>query len=299
MRKLKRADAASYVQAYTQMQLHSFLPQARIDQFVRAVMNELERRRRQDEASLESVRSAYEAERDYELFKMVCAGEHDIEEIDDLQELLYELVILSIHRSIEVERKRVLVERLPSLDPEQLSNWRYVAKAVPWVSELCGSAAVDEFRLLSNCIKHSGRVSRALARHNSQWQEGASLAEFRKAYERLAPFVGAYWVDLVERAKAQQTGPVDDAPIPEEPPRVTWNEKLEENVEELVFSLRTSSCLRKARIKTIGDLIQKTEADLLEIAGFGRKSLREVKEELASLGLRLGVQVDRSVERAR
>ena len=66
-----------------------------------------------------------------------------------------------------------------------------------------------------------------------------------------------------------------------------------------MFSLRTSTCLKKARIETVGQLIQRTEADLLEIAGFGKKSLNEVKGELASLGLTLGMQVDRRRRRLR
>ncbi len=58
-------------------------------------------------------------------------------------------------------------------------------------------------------------------------------------------------------------------------------------IEELDFSVRTYNCLKKANILTIGDLIQNTETDLMQIRNFGKKSLVEVREKLASLGLSL------------
>lgn len=56
-------------------------------------------------------------------------------------------------------------------------------------------------------------------------------------------------------------------------------------IEELDFSVRTYNCLKKANILTIGDLLQITESDLMQIRNFGKKSLTEVKEKLSSLGL--------------
>ena len=56
-------------------------------------------------------------------------------------------------------------------------------------------------------------------------------------------------------------------------------------IEELDFSVRTYNCLKKANILTIGDLLQISESDLMQIRNFGKKSLTEVKEKLASLGL--------------
>ena len=56
-------------------------------------------------------------------------------------------------------------------------------------------------------------------------------------------------------------------------------------IEELDFSVRTYNCLKKANILTIGDLCQISESDLMQIRNFGKKSLTEVKEKLASLGL--------------
>ncbi len=60
---------------------------------------------------------------------------------------------------------------------------------------------------------------------------------------------------------------------------------LDARIEELDFSVRTYNCLKKASILTIGDLLQISEADLMQIRNFGKKSLTEVKEKLSSLGL--------------
>lgn len=67
------------------------------------------------------------------------------------------------------------------------------------------------------------------------------------------------------------------------------SEKLAQPVSELELSVRASNCLREARIKTIGDLVQKSEAEMLEYRNFGKKSLAEVKELLAGMGLQLGM----------
>ncbi|MHB9125915.1 MAG: DNA-directed RNA polymerase subunit alpha C-terminal domain-containing protein, partial [Armatimonadota bacterium] len=58
-------------------------------------------------------------------------------------------------------------------------------------------------------------------------------------------------------------------------------------IEELDFSVRTYNCLKKANILTIGELVQNTEQDLMNIRNFGRKSLTEVQERLEQLGLSL------------
>ena len=62
------------------------------------------------------------------------------------------------------------------------------------------------------------------------------------------------------------------------------NEVLNRSVEELELSVRSYNCLKNANIQTIGDLVQKTEAEMLRTKNFGRKSLNEIKEILASMG---------------
>ena len=72
------------------------------------------------------------------------------------------------------------------------------------------------------------------------------------------------------------------------------NENLNRSVEELELSVRSYNCLKNANIATIGELIQKTEAEMLKTKNFGRKSLNEIKEILAQMGLSLGMKIDES-----
>jgi DNA-directed RNA polymerase subunit alpha len=69
-------------------------------------------------------------------------------------------------------------------------------------------------------------------------------------------------------------------------------EQLNRSVEELELSVRSYNCLKNANIQTIGELVQKTEAEMLRTKNFGRKSLNEIKEILSSMGLSLGMKVD-------
>src|SRR5438094_6594340 len=69
-------------------------------------------------------------------------------------------------------------------------------------------------------------------------------------------------------------------------------EQLNRSVEELELSVRSYNCLKNANIQTIGELVQKTEAEMLRTKNFGRKSLNEIKEILATIGLSLGMKID-------
>ena len=71
-----------------------------------------------------------------------------------------------------------------------------------------------------------------------------------------------------------------------------FNSNLLKSVEELELSVRSYNCLKNANIKTIADLVQKTEPEMLRTKNFGRKSLNEIKEILTVMGLRLGMRVD-------
>ena len=70
-----------------------------------------------------------------------------------------------------------------------------------------------------------------------------------------------------------------------------FNKNLLRKVDELELSVRSANCLKNDNIVYIGDLIQKTEAEMLRTPNFGRKSLNEIKEVLASMGLHLGMEV--------
>ena len=70
------------------------------------------------------------------------------------------------------------------------------------------------------------------------------------------------------------------------------NEVLNRSVEELELSVRSYNCLKNANIQSIGDLVQKTEAEMLRTKNFGRKSLNEIKEILGGLQLGFGMKPD-------
>ncbi|GAA4534287.1 DNA-directed RNA polymerase subunit alpha [Chelativorans composti] len=77
----------------------------------------------------------------------------------------------------------------------------------------------------------------------------------------------------------------------EQPTELAFNPALLKKVDELELSVRSANCLKNDNIVYIGDLIQKTEAEMLRTPNFGRKSLNEIKEVLASMGLHLGMEV--------
>jgi DNA-directed RNA polymerase subunit alpha len=79
---------------------------------------------------------------------------------------------------------------------------------------------------------------------------------------------------------------------PEDEEKEGVNENLMRSVDELELSVRSANCLKHANIKLIGDLVQKTEAEILATKNFGRKSLNEIKDILAEMGLSLGMKLD-------
>ena len=85
-----------------------------------------------------------------------------------------------------------------------------------------------------------------------------------------------------------------DEPVPEEEDTETQkiNENLYRSVEELELSVRSAHCRPNAQLTLIGELVQKTEAEMLKTQNFGRKSLNEIKDILAEMGLSLGMKLD-------
>jgi DNA-directed RNA polymerase subunit alpha len=74
--------------------------------------------------------------------------------------------------------------------------------------------------------------------------------------------------------------------------REVWVEKLGKSVDEMELSVRSYNCLKNANIRTIGELVQKSESEMLKTKNFGRKSLNEIKEILGEMGLSLGMKLD-------
>jgi DNA-directed RNA polymerase subunit alpha len=84
--------------------------------------------------------------------------------------------------------------------------------------------------------------------------------------------------------------PAADEPTP-------LNPNLFRSVDELEFSVRSANCLQNANIRYIGELVQRTEAEMLKTKNFGRKSLNEIKDLLTSMSLELGTTLDNFPDR--
>ena len=88
----------------------------------------------------------------------------------------------------------------------------------------------------------------------------------------------------------------DEEPEPEpekeEASQEPFNDNLLRPVEELELSVRSANCLKKANIRFIGELVQRSESEMLKTKNFGRKSLNEIREILSEMGLSLGMKID-------
>jgi len=89
----------------------------------------------------------------------------------------------------------------------------------------------------------------------------------------------------------------EEAAVSHREERLPLNANLFKSVEELELSVRSANCLQNANIRYIGELVQKTEGEMLKTKNFGRKSLNEIKELLASMGLSLGMTLENFPER--
>jgi DNA-directed RNA polymerase subunit alpha len=97
--------------------------------------------------------------------------------------------------------------------------------------------------------------------------------------DQLGIFVGEHLIIEKEEPKTEE-------------PKTRFNEHLFRRIDEIELSVRSANCLENADIKYIGELVQKSEAEMLRTKNFGRKSLNEIKEILTEMGLSLGMKVD-------
>jgi len=117
------------------------------------------------------------------------------------------------------------------------------------------------------------------------WTNGSVLPEDAIAYsakilkEQMTPFINF----------DEEPEPVE---IEEEEEGAKYNENLFRPVSELELSVRSANCLKNAEITLIGELVQKTESEMLKTKNFGRKSLNEIKTILSEMGLYLGMKLD-------
>jgi len=120
------------------------------------------------------------------------------------------------------------------------------------------------------------------------WTDGSLTPENAVAYgakilkEQLNLFI-----NFEEEAEGIEEKPQEEVPA--------LNENLYRSVNELELSVRAANCLRNANIRFIGDLVQKTEQEMLKTKNFGRKSLNEIKEILTEMGLHLGMKLENFV----
>jgi len=91
------------------------------------------------------------------------------------------------------------------------------------------------------------------------------------------------WINFEEIEEAYPMPGEEEEPL---------NENLFRSVEELELSVRSANCLQNANIQLIGELVQRSEQDMLKTKNFGRKSLKEIKEILSGMGLNLGMKID-------
>lgn len=124
------------------------------------------------------------------------------------------------------------------------------------------------------------------------WTDGSITPE--KAVSQAASIVIEHFeLFLLEEEAEEEGGSLEEQnvihAVSEDP---VFNTNLLKSVEDLELSVRSYNCLKNANIKTIADLVQKTEQEMLRTKNFGRKSLNEIKEILHGMGLRFGMRVD-------
>jgi DNA-directed RNA polymerase subunit alpha len=124
------------------------------------------------------------------------------------------------------------------------------------------------------------------------WTDGSITPE--KAISQAASIIIEHLdLFLLDEEEEEESVPIEDQgafhAVSEDP---VLNKNLLKSVEDLELSVRSYNCLKNANIKTIADLVQKTEQEMLRTKNFGRKSLNEIKEILHAMGLRFGMRVD-------
>jgi DNA-directed RNA polymerase subunit alpha len=117
------------------------------------------------------------------------------------------------------------------------------------------------------------------------WTDGSLTPEDSLAYAaKILKDQLSLFINFEEKLERIEERPSEETPI--------LNENLYRGVNELELSVRAANCLRNANIRYIGELVQKTEQEMLKTKNFGRKSLNEIKDILTEMGLSLGMKLD-------
>lgn len=153
--------------------------------------------------------------------------------------------------------------------------------------------AVDS--IFSPIVKVNFRVEKARVGRSTDydrlvmeiWTDGALTPE--RALSQAAAIIREHMELFVLEGGEGEDEDMGESSASEDP---VFNENLLRSVDELELSVRAQNCLKNASIKTIAELVQKTESDMLRTKNFGRKSLNEIKEILQLMGLRFGMRID-------
>jgi len=180
-----------------------------------------------------------------------------------------------LHMELRIRKSRGYVAADKNFDEDLGIGWIPVdsvhspVKKVNYLVEAARVGQATDYDRLTIEVHTNGAIAPADA-----------LSEAAKTIQRhLSIFMSAEDV-----AEPQAEGEAHQGP--------SGNENLDKSVEELELSVRSYNCLKNANIRTIRELVQKTEAEMLKTKNFGRKSLNEIKEILASMGLSLGMRFD-------
>lgn len=157
-----------------------------------------------------------------------------------------------------------------------------------------GSVALDAFfspvRKVNYNVTHArvGRVTDYDALTMEIWTDGSvSPDEALAVSSKILKEQLQVFINFEEGAEE-----VAAAPAPVEHTTDEINENLYKGVDELELSVRSANCLKNADIRLIGDLVQRTEGEMLRTKNFGRKSLNEIKEILVQMGLHFGMKIE-------
>jgi DNA-directed RNA polymerase subunit alpha len=119
------------------------------------------------------------------------------------------------------------------------------------------------------------------------WTDGSIVPEDAVAYSaKILKEQMSMFINFDEKAEPKQPKMIEDRETQD------FNENLYRSVEELELSVRSANCLKNADINKIYQLVSKTESEMLKTKNFGRKSLNEIKEVLAEMGLSLGMKLE-------
>lgn len=187
-----------------------------------------------------------------------------------------------LHMELRLKRGRGYVSADKNFDEDLGIGWIPVdsvhspVKKVNYLVEAARVGQATDFDKLTLEVRTNGAISPSDA-----------LSEAAKTLNRhLAIFMSA---DDVDEPLAEGMG---------DKPTASGNEHLDKSVEELELSVRSYNCLKNANIRTIRELVQKSENEMLKTKNFGRKSLNEIKEILTSMGLSLGMRLDQPATQA-